>query len=106
MPATASTTTTATPRKGEVDNKTWSATFTYTLGGSAFLLGHQRVSDDGGFVFLNQGSLVNDNGNAEVPAAPASTPSPTPPWAALSVPVKTPRMVSTPMTSPHWACQV
>ena len=50
---------------GEVDNKTWSATFTYTLGGSAFLLGHQRVSDDGGFVFLNQGSLVNDNGNAE-----------------------------------------
>jgi len=51
--------------KGVVDNKTWNATFTYTLGGSAFLLGHQRVSDDGGFVFLNQGSLVNDNGNAE-----------------------------------------
>jgi hypothetical protein len=51
--------------KGVVDNKTWNATFTYTLGGSAFLLGHQRVSDDGGFVFLNQGSLVNDNGRPE-----------------------------------------
>ncbi|PQP04710.1 MULTISPECIES: OprD family outer membrane porin [Pseudomonas] len=51
--------------RGVVDNKTWNATFTYTLGGSAFLLGHQRVSDDGGFVFLNQGSLVNDNGRPE-----------------------------------------
>ena len=51
--------------KGVVDNKTWSAMFTYTLGGHAFLLGHQRVSDDGGFVFLNQGSLVNDNGRPE-----------------------------------------
>jgi hypothetical protein len=50
---------------GEVDNTTWSATFTYTLGGSAFLLGHQRISDDGGFVFLNQGSLVDGNGNQE-----------------------------------------
>ncbi|CAI8985200.1 Outer membrane OprD family porin [Pseudomonas sp. IT-P253] len=51
--------------KGVVDNTTWSAMFTYTLGGSAFLIGHQRVSDDGGFVFLNQGNLVNDNGNPE-----------------------------------------
>jgi hypothetical protein len=51
--------------KGVVDNKTWSAMFTYTLGGNAFLIGHQRVSDNGGFVFLNQGSLVNDNGNPE-----------------------------------------
>ena len=49
---------------GEVDNKTWSAMFTYTLGGNAFLLGHQRVNDDGGFVFLNQGSLV-DGGRPE-----------------------------------------
>lgn len=48
--------------KNEVDNKTWSAMFTYTLGGNAFMLGHQRVSDDGGFVFLNQGSLLNDSG--------------------------------------------
>jgi hypothetical protein len=50
---------------GEVDNKTWSAMFTYTLGGNAFLLGHQRVNDDGGFVFLNQGSLVDDKGRQE-----------------------------------------
>jgi hypothetical protein len=52
-------------KQGEVDNKTWSATFTYTLGGSAFLLGHQRVNDDGGFVFLNQGSVVDGNGRNE-----------------------------------------
>ena len=50
---------------GEVDNKTWSAMFTYTLGGSAFLLGHQQVGDDGGFVYLNQGSLLNDSGRNE-----------------------------------------
>ncbi|UZD95139.1 OprD family porin [Pseudomonas corrugata] len=47
-------------KPGEVDNKTWSAMFTYTLGGSAFLLGHQQVGDDGGFVYLNQGSLPNE----------------------------------------------
>lgn len=51
--------------KGVVDNKTWSAMFTYTLGGNAFLIGHQRVSDDGGFVFLNQGNVVDGNGNLE-----------------------------------------
>jgi hypothetical protein len=39
--------------------------FTYTLGGHAFLLGHQRVNDDGGFVFLNQGSLIDDKGRQE-----------------------------------------
>ncbi len=50
---------------GEVDNKTWSAIFTYTLGGSAFLLGHQQVGDDGGFVYLNQGSVTNDAGRSE-----------------------------------------
>ena len=48
---------------GEVDNKTWSAMFTYTLGGNAFLVGHQRVNDDGGFVYLNQGSLLNNSGH-------------------------------------------
>ena len=52
-------------KPGEVDNKTWSAMFTYTLGGNAFLLGHQRVNDDGGFVYLNQGSVVDGNGHAE-----------------------------------------
>jgi hypothetical protein len=50
---------------GEVDNKTWSAMFTYTLGANAFLLGHQRVSDDGGFVYLNQGNVVDGNGRNE-----------------------------------------
>jgi hypothetical protein len=50
---------------GEVDNKTWSAMFTYTLGGNAFLLGHQRVNDDGGFVYLNQGNVVDGNGHPE-----------------------------------------
>jgi hypothetical protein len=50
---------------GEVDNKTWSAIFTYTLGGNAFLVGHQRVSDDGGFVYLNQGNVVDGNGRPE-----------------------------------------
>ncbi|WP_223527356.1 OprD family porin [Pseudomonas sp. BF-B-26] len=52
-------------KPGEVDNKTWSAMFTYTLGGNAFLLGHQRVNDDGGFVYLNQGNVVDGNGHAE-----------------------------------------
>ncbi|AMB85395.1 porin [Pseudomonas agarici] len=50
---------------GEVDNRTWSAMFTYTLGGHAFLLGHQDVGDDGGFVYLNQGNVVDGNGRNE-----------------------------------------
>ncbi|CAG8870029.1 Porin D [Pseudomonas fluorescens] len=50
---------------GEVDNKTWSAMFTYTLGGHALMLGHQQISDDGGFVWLNQGNVVDGNGNPE-----------------------------------------
>lgn len=45
---------------GEVDNKTWSAMFTYNLGGHSFLLGHQRVNDDGGMVWLNQGSVTKN----------------------------------------------
>ncbi|MGY2173186.1 OprD family porin [Pseudomonas gingeri] len=51
--------------KGEVDNKTWTAMFTYTLGGHAIMLGHQSVSDDGGFVFNNEGNVVDGNGRAE-----------------------------------------
>jgi len=39
---------------GEIDNTTWSAMFTYTLGGQSLMLGHQSVSDDGGFVFLTR----------------------------------------------------
>lgn len=45
---------------GEIDNNTWSAAFTYTLGAHAFMLGHQRVSDNSNFVQLNQGSLVDE----------------------------------------------
>ena len=45
---------------GKIDNKTWSAMFTYTLGGHSFLVGHQRVGDDGGFVWLNQGDVRKD----------------------------------------------
>ncbi|GFM72878.1 OprD family porin [Pseudomonas capsici] len=50
---------------GEVDNQTWSAMFTYTLGGNAFLLGHQQVGDNGGMVFLNQGNVVDGRGRPE-----------------------------------------
>ncbi|WP_397453064.1 OprD family outer membrane porin [Pseudomonas sp. NA-150] len=45
---------------GEVDNVTWSTMFTYQLGGSKFLLGYQSVSDNGGFVALNQGNVTAD----------------------------------------------
>ncbi|HGA2318387.1 TPA: OprD family outer membrane porin [Pseudomonas putida] len=45
---------------GKIDNKTWSAMFTYTLGGHSFLVGHQQVGDDGGFVWLNQGDVRKD----------------------------------------------
>lgn len=50
---------------GEIDNKTWSAMFTYTLGGHALMVGHQQIGDDGGFVWLNQGNLTNDSGTSE-----------------------------------------
>ncbi|UXH40234.1 OprD family porin [Pseudomonas promysalinigenes] len=50
---------------GKVDNKTWTAMFTYTLGGHSLMLGRQQVSDDGGFVWLNQGNVVDGNGRGE-----------------------------------------
>lgn len=53
-------------KANEVDNKTWSAMFTYTLGGNAFMVGHQQVGDDGGFVNLNQGSVRDNNGFGSV----------------------------------------
>ncbi|SDS20215.1 OprD family porin [Pseudomonas oryzae] len=40
---------------GEVDNRTWSALFTYTLGAHALDLGYQQVDGDSDFPFLNQG---------------------------------------------------
>jgi len=43
---------------GEVDNKTWSAMFTYQLGSHSLMVGHQQVNDDGGFVWLNQGNIT------------------------------------------------
>jgi len=50
---------------GEVDNTTWSAAFTYNLGGHALTLGHQRVSDSGGMAFVNNGSVVDGRGRLE-----------------------------------------
>lgn len=52
---------------GEIDNNTWSAAFTYSLGGHALTLGHQRVSENSNFVQLNQGNLANEGaGGASV----------------------------------------
>ncbi|HEK1686259.1 TPA: OprD family outer membrane porin [Pseudomonas putida] len=52
-------------RPGQVDNSTWSAAFTYTLGGSSLMIGRQQVSDSGGMVYLNQGSIKGHAGNNE-----------------------------------------
>ncbi|WP_348529782.1 OprD family porin, partial [Pseudomonas sp. BN417] len=43
------------PHRGEVDNRTWSALFTYSLAGHAASLGYQQLSGDSAFPFLNQG---------------------------------------------------
>ncbi|MDE1168336.1 MAG: OprD family porin [Pseudomonas sp.] len=51
---------------GEVDNTTWSAMFTYTLGSHAILLGHQRVSDDGGFVWTGEGNVRKDGSTSSL----------------------------------------
>ena len=40
---------------GEVDNRTWSALFTYSLSGHALSAGYQQVSGNSAFPFLNQG---------------------------------------------------
>ncbi|WP_201192585.1 OprD family porin [Pseudomonas fluorescens] len=47
---------------GEIDNNTWSASFTYTTGGHSLMAGYQRVSDNSAFVQLNQGSLAGGVG--------------------------------------------
>ncbi|MDB5981635.1 MAG: porin, partial [Pseudomonas sp.] len=44
---------------GEIDNRTWSATLIYTLGGHAVTAGYQSVSDGSYFTQLNQGSLAD-----------------------------------------------
>ena len=50
---------------GEVDNKTWSAMFTYTIGGHALMLGHQDVSDDGGMVWVSNGNVADGRGRGD-----------------------------------------
>lgn len=50
---------------GEIDNKTWSGMFTYTLGGHSLMLGHQRVGNDGGMVWVNNGSTVDSRNRNE-----------------------------------------
>ncbi|CAM4048042.1 OprD family porin [Ectopseudomonas alcaliphila] len=47
---------------GKIDNNTWSAAFTYSLGSHAVMLGHQRVSEDSNFVQLNQGGIEGSSG--------------------------------------------
>ena len=41
--------------RGEVDNDTWSALFTYSLNGHALSAGYQQVEGNSAFPFLNQG---------------------------------------------------
>lgn len=43
--------------KGNIDNDTWSAYFTYQHQAHALTLGYQSVSDDSNFIQQNQGSL-------------------------------------------------
>ncbi len=50
---------------GEVDNKTWSATFTYTAGAHTMVLGHQQVGGDGAMAAINNGSLRDGRGRPE-----------------------------------------
>lgn len=50
---------------GEVNNDTWSAMFTYTIGGHSFLLGHQQVGDDGGMASISNGSVRDGRGRPE-----------------------------------------
>ena len=47
---------------GEVDNRTWSAFFTYSLEGHALSAGYQQVSGDSNFIQLNQGSIPGQGG--------------------------------------------
>jgi hypothetical protein len=50
---------------GEVNNDTWSAMFTYAIGGHSLLLGHQQVGDDGGMAAINNGSVRDGRGRPE-----------------------------------------
>nr|WP_100549197.1 MULTISPECIES: OprD family porin [unclassified Pseudomonas] len=48
---------------GEIDNRTWSAFFTYSLEGHAISAGYQQVSGDSNFIQLNQGSIPGQGGS-------------------------------------------
>jgi hypothetical protein len=50
-------------KPGEVDNKTWSAMFTYALGGHALMVGHQQVGDDGGMAYMSNGDVTRNGRN-------------------------------------------
>jgi hypothetical protein len=50
---------------GEVNNDTWSAMFTYAIGGHSFLMGHQQVGDDGGMASISNGSVRDGRGRPE-----------------------------------------
>jgi hypothetical protein len=51
--------------RGEVDNQTWSAAFTYTLGGSAVTAAYQKVDGDSNFPFINQGDVYRGSSGAQ-----------------------------------------
>ena len=50
------------PADGEIDNTMGIAMFTYTIGGHSIMLGHQRISDSGGFSYMNSGSMTEGTG--------------------------------------------
>jgi len=50
--------------RGEVDNQTWSAAFTYSLSGHAVTLGYQQVEGNSDFSFINQGDVYRGSGGA------------------------------------------
>lgn len=50
--------------RGEVDNRTWSASLTYALGGSSITGAYQKVSGDSNFPFINQGDVYRGSSGA------------------------------------------
>jgi hypothetical protein len=50
--------------RGEVDNQTWNAAFTYSLGGHAFTAGYQHINGDSSFPLINQGDVYPSAGGA------------------------------------------
>jgi hypothetical protein len=50
--------------RGEVENQTWSAALTYSLGGHSLLGGYQQVIGDSNFPFINQGDTYRGEGGS------------------------------------------